>query len=161
MPTQVPAAVTPAPLRDEVRMFLRDVPGMIPGSGSENVLLDDVEFSDAELALATRLAVSRFNSMNPPIRHLLAEQIPLDILLYGVAAFLMNAESFRQLRNQASVPDGETSLGIDDKHQLYAAMKQRLTDEFTLLAQQWKIAKNMSACWGGVNSGFAYLWGRR
>jgi len=161
MPTQVPSTAAPAPLRDEVRMFLRDVPGMIPGSGSENVLLDDVEFSDGELALAIRLTVSRFNSMNPPIRALVAEQIPLDIILYGVASFLMNAESFRQLRNQASVPDGETSLGIDDKHQLYAAMKQRLTEEFTTQATQWKVAKNMAACWGGVNSGFAYLWGRR
>ena len=142
-------------------MFLRDVPGAIPGSGSENPLLDDVEFSDDELALAIKLAVSRFNSMNPPIRQLLPEQIPLDILLYGVASFLMNAESFRQLRNQTSVPDGETSLGIDDKHQLYAAAKQRMSDEFKQQATDWKLTKNLAGCWGGVNSGFAYLWGRR
>lgn len=160
MPTQVPAA-TPVPLlREEVRMFLRDVPGVIPGSGSENVLLDDVEFSDRELALATRLAVSRFNTMRPPIRQLVAEQIPLDILIVGVVSFLLNSESFRQLRNQSSVPDGETSLGIDDKHQLYAGARQRIYEEFTELATNWKVMKNMAACWGGVNSGFAYLWSR-
>lgn len=158
MPTQVPSTASPAPLRDEIRMFLRDVPGFIPGSGSENVLLDDVEFSNEELALAIRLAVSRFNSMNPPIRHLVAEQIPLDILLYGVAMFLINAESFRQLRNQTSVPDGETAIGIDDKHQAYAALKQRLSDEFTAQATSWKVAKNMAACWGGVNSAFGRAW---
>lgn len=157
MPTQVPATQTPAPLRDEIRMFLRDVPGTIPGSGSENILLDDVEFSDAELVLATKLAVSRFNSMNPPLRAHTAEQIPLDILLCGVASFLMNAESFRQARNQSSASDGETSLGIDDKHNLYAGMKQRLHDEFVTLATNWKISKNMAACWGGVNSAFGYM----
>lgn len=161
MSTQVPAAQTPPLLRDEVRMFLRDVPGFIPGSGSENVLLDDVEFSDAELAMALRLTVSRFNSMNPPIRQLVAQQIPEDILLYGVASFLMNSEAFRQLRNQSSVPDGETSLGIDDKHRLYLDLKKYLSDEFSTLATNWKVAKNMAGCWGGVNSGFAYLWGRR
>lgn len=161
MPTQVPSTAAPAPLREEVRMFLRDVPGMIPGSGSENMLLDDVEFSDAELALAITLATSRFNSLGPPIGTLRPQQIPLDIILYGVASFLMNAESFRQLRNQSSVPDGETSLGIDDKHQLYAGMKQRLNEEFAQTATQWKLAKNMAMCWGGVSSGFAYLWGRR
>jgi hypothetical protein len=104
------------------------------------------------------MMVSRFNSIRPPITQIIARQIPLDIAVLGTAFFLMGAESFRQLRNQSSVPDGETSLGIDDKFQGYMAYRKTLLDEFLTQATDWKVMKNMAACWGGVNSAFAYLW---
>lgn len=66
----IPTAVAALPLREQIRMFLRDVPGHVPGAGNnvENILLDGVEFSDAELVFATELAVSKYNRSNPPIR---------------------------------------------------------------------------------------------
>ncbi len=161
MPVTVPTTKTRLPLREQVRMFLRDVPGKIPGSGSENILLDDVEFSDPELDFAKELAVSRFNSANPPIRAHAAEAIPIDILLLGVSGFLMNAESFRQLRNQVSASDGEVPLGIDDKHAAYVQLRKFLLDEYDTRVTAYKVQKNMSACWGSVNSGYSYRYFRR
>lgn len=155
MPVTVPQTRTRLPLREQVRMFLRDVPGRIPGSGSENILLDDVEFSDPELDFAKELAVSRFNSSNPPIRSHTAETIPIDILMLGIAGFLMNAESFRQLRNQSSTSDGEVPLGIDDKHPAYLQLRKFLLDEFDTRLTAYKVQKNMAACWGGVDSGYS------
>ena len=159
MPTQVPASQPVHPMRAKIRMFLRDVPGRIPGSGCENVLLDDVEFSDGDLDLALEMAVSRFNTTSPPIGAYRQEQIPLDLLLTGVAAYLVGSESFRQLRNQASVGESEVTLGIDDKHPLYLQLRRYLTEEYDARLKEFKIQKNMANGWGGVRS--EYSWGRR
>ena len=154
MPVTVPSTQVRLPLREQVRMFLRDVPGRIPGSGSENLLLGDVEFSDPELDFAKTLAVSNFNSTKPPLRHRAAEAIPLDILLTGIAAFLMNAESFRQLRNQSTAQDGEVPLGIDDKHGAYLQLRRFMMDEYVQALTAYKIQENLKGAWGGVSSGF-------
>jgi len=158
MARTVPTASPKLPLRDQIRMFLRDVPGKVPGSGSENILLDDVEFSDAEIDFAADLALSRYNSRNPPIPPLKKEQIPIDILLLGVSLFLLNAESFRQLRNQASASDSDTNLGIDDKHSSYVQFRKFMSDEFDTAITQHKVARNLGAAWGGVDSAYSLGW---
>ena len=44
--------------KDQVRMFMRDY-------ANNNILLDDVQFTDVELNLALAMAASAFNTITP------------------------------------------------------------------------------------------------
>ena len=46
--------------KDQVRMFMRDY-------ASNNILLDDVQFTDNELNLAMEMAVSALNAVAPNV----------------------------------------------------------------------------------------------
>lgn len=161
MSVPLPTAVPQLPLRDQIRMYLRDVPGRIPGSASENILLGDVEFSDAELAFATELMLSEYNTTPPPLPPVQLNNIPLDMKMAGIAYYLLGAESFRQLRNQSSVPEGGVALGIDDKWQSYLALRAKMQEDFQRKMMLFKKSLNMRACWGAVNSAYSYQRYRR
>lgn len=141
--------------RDKVRRFMRDFAGVIPNTGVINILLDNVEFSDADIQDAVEFTVNFFNTMTPMIGMFTEGAIPQVILLYGVTAHLLNSEGIRQLRNQATVQDGDVQpIGIDDKYQLYMQASSAMRDQFMQLAQRMKIQMNMSQAYGGLSSGY-------
>lgn len=141
--------------RDEIRQFMRDFPGRVPNTGTINVLLDNVEFSDTDISHAIRFTVDNFNTMTPPLGQFTEGGIPPTILLYGVASHLLTMESVRQLRNQATVQDGDVQpIGIDDKTQLYQQAAERLRALYETYARQYKVALNMRLCNGGLSSGY-------
>jgi hypothetical protein len=73
-----------------------------------------------------------------------------------VAAHLLNSEALRQLRNQATVQDGDVQpIGIDDKFQLYQNASNWMKEQFKELAQRIKVQLNMRGAWGGLASGYA------
>lgn len=142
--------------RDQVRRFMRDYPGQVPDTGVINILLDNVEFSDADIEEAKAFTVNYFTAV-PPIIGLFTETtIPPVVLLYGTAAHLLNSEAFRQLRNRATVQDGDVQpIGIDDKYELYKDASDWMRQRFEQLAQRIKIQKNMEGAFGGLASGYA------
>lgn len=146
---------TPRPLtRDDVRYFMRDLPGFVPNTGVENVLLDNVEFSDDEVERALRFTAARYNAMTPVTR-LAIEQVDQYVMLVGASSHLLRSEAIRQLRNQANAQNGDGQpIGIDDKTQLYQQLAQQLSDEFEKYARGIKTQRNMEACYGGLGSGY-------
>lgn len=139
---------------DDVRGFLRDVPGTIPGTGVENVLFDLPEFSDADVSRATKFTVARYNAV-APISSDVADGINPWILLVGVSEFLMRSESFRQLRNEVPLQDGDVqAAGLDAKTQQYQAMAAALKEEFMQLTKDFKITRNLNAAFGSIGSGY-------
>jgi len=155
----VPVEATPVTARmltrQRIRMAMRDVAGAIPKSGSVNVLLDDVEFSDDEIDNAILFTVDWYNSLTP-ISVVQQDAINSYVLYMGVVSFLMMAESMRQLRNQASLQDGDVApIGADDKHTLYAQASQVAAQKFEERAQKIKIQLNMESCYGSLGSGYA------
>jgi hypothetical protein len=155
MPVNATPARPPVLTKDLVRMFLRDVPGKIPGTGQENILLDDVEFSEEELENAIRFTTSRYNCMTPVTRKT-PDAIQEYILLVGTAAFLMKSEVFRQARNQSSTQDGDVQgVARDDKAPLYQAIAQHLDEEFERYARGVKTEENMRKAYGGLSSGYS------
>jgi hypothetical protein len=140
--------------RDDVRRFMRDFPGPIADTGVINVLLDNVEFSDTDLDAALNYTVDFYNAMTP-ITNVSFTYLPRVILLYGIAAHLMTSEGIRQLRNQATVQDGNVQpIGIDDKHSLYMQWSQYLRQQYNELARAFKNQKNMESAFGGMSSGY-------
>lgn len=136
--------------RDQVRMFMRDY-------AKNNILLDTVQFSDAEQNLATEMAVSKFNSITPQT-NFTPSSFPLQLqylLLIGTVRFLLMSESFNQVRSQATVQDGDISpIGISDKAQLYSQMAQELKNEFDELARGAKTQNNMEGAYATLGSGY-------
>ena len=136
--------------KDQIRMFLRD-------RADKNILLDDVQFTDEELNLATEMAVSAYNAVTPQTM-LTPATFPTHLrylLLIGTARFLLMSESFLQARNQATVQDGDISpIGIDDKAALYSQMAQQLKGEWDELVRGVKTQNNMESAYGTLGSGY-------
>ena len=142
----------------DIRQFMRDVPGVVPGTGVINILLDGVEFSDEDIRSAIRFTASWFTTLPPIIGIFTEATVPSVLMLYGAAAHLLNSEAMRQLRNQSTLQDGDTApIGIDDKHQPYLQAAERMRQLFLDTAQRVKIQINMSRAYGGIGSGYAMV----
>lgn len=154
MPVNATATTTPAITNEDIRMFLRDVAGQVPGTGVENILFELPEFSDADINRGLKFTVARFNLMTPPSQDP-QEVINIWLLLLGVAEFLCLSEAFRQQRNQLTYQDGDIQpIGLDDKQALYLGMAQLLKAEFEDKAKSWKISRNMESAYGSLGSGY-------
>lgn len=136
--------------RDQVRMFMRDYAG-------NNILLDDVQFTDRELDLALEMAVSSFNTVTPQ-SNLTPSSFPPHLkylLLIGTTRFLLMSESFMQVRNQATVQDGDIApIGISDKAALYSQLAQQLKAEWDELVRGVKTQNNMENAYNTLGSGY-------
>lgn len=136
--------------KDQVRMFLRD-------RADNNILLDDVQFSDKEVNFALEMAVSAFNGITPQTR-LTPMSFPTHLrylLLLGTTRFLLMTESFLQARNQATVQDGDVSpIGIDDKAALYSQLAKGLKEEWDEQARGVKTQNNMESAYNSLGSGY-------
>lgn len=139
---------------DDVRGFMRDVAGQIPGTNLENVLFDVApEFSDADINRAIKFTVARFNIITPLSND---DQYSINpwLLLMGTCELLAMSEAFRQTRNQVSYTDGEQPIGLDDKQSLYLSIAQLCKAEFEEKVKNFKVARNMESCYGSLGSGY-------
>lgn len=154
MPVTATQTTTLVVTQDDIRGFLRDVAGQIPNTGSYNIMFDLPEFSDSEIQRALKFTTARFNVMTPPSNDS-TEGINIWLMLVGVSEFLMRSEAFRQTRNQVTYQDGDIQpIGLDDKQQQYLALAQTLKEEFEEKAKNFKISRNMEACYGSLGSGY-------
>lgn len=154
MPVVATPVVRPLLTRDAIRVSLRDLAGRIPNTGVDNILLDNVEFSDDDLDNAIGFTVDRYNAMTP-VSSLTADGINRYVLLIGTVCFLLNSESWRQARNQATLQDGDVApIGLDDKAQLYSQLAQLACAEFKQMAKELKIQRNMESAYGAIGSGY-------
>lgn len=154
----MPVSATPTtPLlftSDDLRMFMRDVPGTVPGTGVENIMFDLPEFSDNDIARAIKFTVARYNLITP-ITNTYADGINIWLMLLGTSEFLLRSEAFRQLRNQLTYGDGDVApIGLDDKSDAYQAMADKLKAEFEEKAKAFKISQNAEAAYGSLGSGY-------
>lgn len=135
---------------DEVRRFMRDYP-------DKNILLDDVEFSLEDINQGLDFVVGAYNAVTP-ISSLSVEGWPSNLrylLLLGVSWYLIKSCAFLQLRNQATVQDGDIApIGIDDKFPLYMQMHRELKTEWDFLVRQVKTQLNLESGYGCLSSGY-------
>lgn len=155
MPVQLPESkfrVTTA----EIRMFLRDQPAY-------NILLDDIEHSDAQIELAMKLTVAKWNAITPVTSVVDASYLNEYVLLCGVCGLLLKSEGIRQKRNQLMTQDGNISpVGLDEKEAIYFKWALHFQQEFDTKAQAIKIQQNMESLFDGSNtnytgSGYRYI----
>lgn len=150
----MPIVATPATpvilAEDEVRLFMRDIP-------DKNILLDDVEFTLDDINQGIRMVTSAYNAVTP-ITSLSTTSWPDSlryVLLLGVSWYLIKSCAFSQLRNQATVQDGDIApIGIDDKFPLYMQWHRELKNEWDILVRQIKTQKNLESAYGSLSSGY-------
>lgn len=134
----------------QLRMFLRDY-------ANKNILLDDVQFTQDEVNFALEMATSAYNAVTPQSA-LTPSTWPTQIkyvLLIGASRFLMQSESFLQVRNQATYQDGDIApIGIDDKVAQYSQLAQQLKAEWDELVRGIKTQNNMEAAYNDLGSGY-------
>lgn len=143
--------VTPTVVsKDQVRMFMRD-------KAENNILLDDVQFTDTELNAALEMTVSAFNTVTPQT-NFTPQSFPTHLrylLLVGTVRYLLMSESFMQVRNQATVQDGDIApIGISDKASLYAQLAKQLKDEWDELTRGVKTQNNLESAYNTLGSGY-------
>ena len=135
-------------LVDCIRLHMRDY-------AINNVLLQDVQFDDADVRKAINLAVSEYNAL-PPESSISWRALPDALLILGVGRWLMLSESYLQIRNQVSVQtDGLGVVGIDDKQQQYIQTMQMLRKDFKQGIRDLKTARNLAGGYGTLSSGYA------
>jgi len=135
---------------DQIRRFMRDYP-------NNNILLDDVEFTQDDINQGVEMVTSKYNAVTPQTM-LLSSSWPAHlqyVLLLGVAAYLIKSNAFLQLRNQATYQDGDIApIGIDDKYTLYLQFASTLQAEWDGLVREIKTQNNLEAVYGGFSSGY-------
>jgi len=140
-----------------VDITMDDIRGVILDWPQYNLLLDDVQFTNAEISRAARLATDRFNAMPPRTSHSVSSFPNRFVLVMGAVGLLSMGESFRQARNQMTYQAGDiTPIGIDDKAALFAQLKADAWNEFLRVSREWKTQDNLESCFGGLGSGYAY-----
>lgn len=133
---------------EEVRAYLSDSP-------EDNHLLDGVEFSDARIELAAKMAVSDFNAM-PPLSSHPVETFPyVSILLDGILHHLFKGQSALSARNTMSYSDGGLQIPIEERFQYYEALSEMYGKYFISKARDLKSHLNMESTWGHISSDYS------
>lgn len=127
------------PTIQEVRMRLMD------SSASENLLLDDVEFSDEQILYAMTTPIQTWNETPPPLRPLMTSRtFPYRAAwMSGTLAqlLLMAANNYR--RNTFRTAAGATS--DKDKEREYLAEGNRLWQEYMTWVLNKKVEINLKS----------------
>lgn len=132
----------------EIRLSIRD------NAPSENVLLDDVEFSDSELALAVMRPIREFNDHPPPLTtRFTTKTFPFkDFWLTGIQGYLYDIAASWYRRNRLGTTAGGIRVDDLNKEKEYLQASQLMLArwrEFLLLK---KVEINAREAVGTVGS---------
>jgi hypothetical protein len=125
----------------------------------KNLLLDEEEFTDDEICIAIRKAVSQFNTY-PPTHIRLQEQFPdnlNELILQGTLAKMFRGKAFQQFRNQLNFQDGGASGGVNDKGQPYSQLADSLQTKFRANCLAVKKSLNYNDGFGEIGSDYISL----
>ena len=128
---------------NSIRLFLRDA------DPAANLLLDDLEFTPAEIQEAKELAVQKWNEMPPPVGIYHADRFPYRYhLLMGTSALLMYMAANRYRRNDLKYDIGGGAIQDQAKAADYGQAGDRLMKEYMAWMEQKKLQLNMEDGFG-------------
>lgn len=123
------------PTLQELRMLIMD------SSSNENLLIDEVEFTDDQILFAMVEPVRTWNETPPPIRTFTTRNFPFrGMWAKGVAAQLHRMVANHYRRNMMTHTAAGVALNDKDKEREYLAESQRLWQEY----MDWLYAKKVS-----------------
>ena len=129
----------------EVRMDLMD---MCPDA---NYLLDELEFTDAEVIHAMRKAVDLWNESNPPIGGYTYDSFPYRAnWLKGTAAILLRMVAHKYRRNTLRYSAGGVTVADQERAEAYMRDANRLMEEYMQWVVDKKVSINMSLGYGRI-----------
>jgi hypothetical protein len=131
----------------EIRTFLRD---RVP---SDNFLLDDVQFSDSDIAAAITWPVDEWNETPPPVSTYTPATFPhRRHWMIAAAAHLLRTAAYNYARNQLSYNAGGSSVDDKNKQGVYMQLSKDLEAEWKNWMLAKKIEENVTLAYGGVGA---------
>lgn len=126
----------------EIRLSLLD---LIPDEVS---LLDDMEFTDLQIAHAIRRVVDLWNETPPRIQDYTAQNFPYRYhWTMGAIAHLLDAAASKYRRNRLSYSAGGVSIDDQSKDTAYQQMADAKKKEFRDWMMGEKMRLQMESCW--------------
>lgn len=143
------------PNLQEVRQALLD------HGGAENSLLDDVEFTDDQIAMALTRPVQQWNETPPPIPNTDTRLFPFrEAWLKAVCGYLLVTAAHNYRRNYLNTSVG--GINVDDKQKegQYLQSGMMLLEEWKNFIQNKKIQLNLKYAYGSVGSTYGGVYPR-
>jgi hypothetical protein len=141
------------PTLHEVRLALRD-------TNELNRLTDVVAYDVADVCDALVTSVQQFNAALPPIPLVLnTADFPKEwraSWMTGIKAHLLGVMANYYAANSLEYQAAGVTVNDLGKHQLFLAMSDRLEKQWLDWIKKQKAAENLSACWGSLESEYAY-----
>lgn len=137
----------------EVRMLLLD------RAPSDNGLLDDFEFSDAEVIFAIRRPVDEWNEMLPQIQgyQFTPATFPYRYnWLNAAASELLRMASRKLIRNKLDYSAGGVNINDKSRGTIYVQLAEKMHEEWKGWCRHEKARINAENCYGTVSSNIYY-----
>lgn len=129
----------------EIRMELMDT------CPDANYLLDELEFTDADILHAIRKAVDVFNELPPPIGGYPYDTFPFRAhWMKASVGFLLQAVAHKYRRNRLQYSAGGVTIADQEKAEEYFSVGKRLEQEYMEWAIQRRIIMNVQSGYGSV-----------
>lgn len=136
----------------EVRLHLRD------STPAESLLLDNIKFDDAEIAMAISRPLEYWNEIPPDLgMRATTQNFPFRYhWLEGICAnlFYMVAENFRA--NNLTYSAAGVRVDDQNKEPNYLKAAERRNAEWKNFVRRKKSEINLNAAWGGIGSSYQY-----
>lgn len=143
------------PSIQEIRLHLRD------SGPQENLLLDNIKFDDAEIAIAISRPIEYWNEIPPDLgKRATTQNFPWRYhWLEAICAnlFWMAAENFRA--NNLRYSAAGVKVDDQDKEPNYERAAQRRWDNWTEFVRRKKSEINLNMAYGGIGSSYRYASG--
>lgn len=135
----------------EIRMTIRDV------DPEANYLLEELDFSDQEIALAVRRCIDYWNEVPPPVATYKATNFPWRYhLTLGVAAVLHQMAANQKMRNDLPYQAGGVTVQDTVKFQQYLDFFNRYWQQWVMWVKHKKYELNVAGAYGIAPSGYGY-----
>lgn len=145
-----PTSVIGPPTIAEIRLHLRD------SHASENALLQNVQFTDAEILHAIEYPVLYWNESQPPISmNFNTSTYPFRFQwLEGTVAWLYRVAAHWYRRNQLAYQAGGVTINDLNKADEYQKMSDVLWERYTSWVKMKKMQYNAESCFQGPLRGY-------
>jgi hypothetical protein len=135
----------------EIRLHLRD------SDASENYLLDNLKFDDAEIALAIQRPIEEWNETPPDVKRFTTRSFPyrfhwLEAICGNL--FLMVGEQFRA--NHLRYSAAGVSIDDQDKEPNYEKAAATRLQKWREFMMRQKVSMNLSACHSSLGSPYYF-----
>lgn len=139
------------PTLNEIRMWMMD------SSPKENLLLQDMEFSDEQILLALTWPVQQWNEALPPIKPHTTRTFPYrGAWASGTLAQLYKMAASNYRRNRLDTRGGGLSVDDKNKEREYMAEGVRLSDDYEDWVRQRKYSINVQMVAGNIHSQYSH-----
>jgi hypothetical protein len=133
----------------EVRLSLLD------RCPADNSLLDDLEFSDAEIAFAIRRPVDEWNEIPPPIYNAMYTPATFPFhyhWLEATCAELLRMASRKLIRNKLDYNAGGVQVQDKSRAAVYAQLSEQIRQQYLAWAQHEKASINAGNVYGSIRT---------